>query len=117
MQDMPGIQEMMQQFQQMQQRMQQMKAELATKTTSASAGGGMVKATTNGAGKLVSIEIEKEIIEGGDQEMVQDLVVAAVNQALEASKRMAAEASGGLPGGLPLGGLEDIMGKLFGGGK
>ncbi len=115
MQNMPGLQEMMQQFQQMQQRMKEKKAELAKKSTTANAGGGMVKATVNGAGKLLNIEVEEEILASGDREMLQDLVVAAVNQALEASKRMTDEASGDLPEGFPMGGLEDIM-KLFGGG-
>ena len=116
MQNMPGLQEMMQQFQQMQQRLKEKKAELARKTTTANAGGGMVKATVNGAGKLINIEIEDEVLTSGDQEMLQDLVVAAVNQALDASRRMADEAQGDLAGGLPMGGFEDIMGKLFGGG-
>jgi nucleoid-associated protein EbfC len=95
---------MLRQVQQMQDRMQKVQKELETETVEASAGGGAVTVVATGAQKLVSVRIDPDA--AGDPEMLQDLVVAAVNEAMEKSKEMAAAkmqsvASGlGLPPGL-----------------
>lgn len=95
---------MLRQVQQMQDRMQKVQKELETETVEASAGGGAVTVVATGTQKLVSVRIDPEA--AGDAEMLQDLMVAAVNEAMEKSKEMAAAkmqsvASGlGLPPGL-----------------
>ena len=95
---------MLRQVQQMQDRMTRVQAELETETVDASAGGGAVHVVATGTQKLVSVTIDPEA--ASDTEMLQDLVVAAVNEAMEKSKALAAQkmqavASGlGLPPGL-----------------
>jgi DNA-binding YbaB/EbfC family protein len=95
---------MLRQVQQMQDRMSKVQAELETDTVEASAGGGAVRVVATGTQKLVSVTIDPEA--ASDTEMLQDLVVAAVNEAMEKSKQLAASkmqavASGlGLPPGL-----------------
>jgi DNA-binding YbaB/EbfC family protein len=105
----PGLEEMMKQAQQMTQKMAQAKQELAKKTVTGKAGGGMVKATANGAGQLIGIEVEAAVANVEDIEMLQDLIVAATNQALEAVKQMTAEHMSKLSGGLPMAGMENLF--------
>jgi nucleoid-associated protein EbfC len=95
---------MLRQVQQMQDRMSKVQAELETETVEATAGGGAVRVVASGTQKVVSVTIDPEA--ASDTEMLQDLVVAAVNEAMEKSKQLAASkmqavASGlGLPPGL-----------------
>ncbi len=91
---------MMKQVQQMQAEMERLQAEAASETVEASAGGGMVTVKANGAREIVSVEIKPEAIDAGDPEMLEDLVVAATNEALRAVDRMMQEKLGGLMGGL-----------------
>jgi len=88
---MPNMQGMMKQMQKMQEKIAQVQAELEQKTVTADSGGGMVRVTANGKQQVIKIEIEKEVINPGDAEMLEDLVVAAVNKALEESQKMAQE--------------------------
>ena len=88
---MPNMQGMMKQVQKMQEKMAQVQAELEQKTVTAESGGGMVKATASGKQQLTKIQIEKEVINPNDGEMLEDLIVAAVNKALEESQKMAQE--------------------------
>ncbi len=88
---MKNLQGMLQQVQKMQAEMQKVQAELVNKTISEDAGGGMVKATVNGARELISIEIDPQVISKEEKEILEDLVVAAVNKALNSAARMAEE--------------------------
>ena len=90
----PNMQGMYKQVQKMQQEMERVQNELGSKTVTEEAGGGMVKATANGKKELVTIDIDKEIIQGGDKEMLEDLVVAAVNKALDTANKMAEDEMG-----------------------
>lgn len=92
---------MMQQLQKLQEQIQMTQAQLAEETVSASAGGGAVTATVTGDQRVTSIAIDPELIKDGDVDMIQDLVLTAVNAALEKSREMAAERLGPLAGGLP----------------
>ena len=91
---------MMRQVQQMQDRMGKLQKELETETVEATAGGGAVTVVATGAQKLVSVRVDPDA--AGDIEMLQDLVVAAVNEAMERSKQMAAEKMQAITAGLGL---------------
>jgi DNA-binding YbaB/EbfC family protein len=94
------IQQMMKQAQQMQDRLQK---EMAAMTVQATAGGGMVTVTINGAKQLLSIAIDPEVVSKDDVEMLQDLIVAAVNDAQrKAEEEMSKKMGGMLPPGLKL---------------
>ena len=96
---------MMKQAQQLQKKMVKMQEELATKTVEATAGGGMVKVIANGAQKIESISLEKEVVDPEDIEMLQDLILAAVNDALARSQEMVSSEMGKLTGGFNIPGL------------
>ena len=93
---------MIKQAQKMQQDMQRMQAELEQKEYTAQAGGGVVSATVTGRHELKSVTIDPEAVDPNDVEMLQDLVVAAVNEAMRAASADAASAMGQLTGGLNL---------------
>ena len=93
---------MIKQAQKMQQDMQKMQAELETKEYTAQAGGGVVSATVSGKHELRSITIDPEAVDPDDVEMLQDLIVAAVNEAMRTASADAASAMGQITGGLGL---------------
>jgi len=95
-----NVNKMMQQVQQMQAEMQKAQEELANETVTASAGGGAVKATMTGGLDLVELEIDPEVLDPEDVEMLQDLVLAAVNEALTSAQELASKRLGGITGGL-----------------
>ncbi len=96
---------MMKQAQKMQQEMLRMQQEQEAKTFTAKAGGGMVAATVNGKHELVNLEINPEAVDPDDVEMLQDMVIAAVNEAMRTADNEAANNMSKLTGGLNLGGL------------
>ena len=102
---MGNIQQLMQQAQRMQQQMAQKQAELAEKTVTAQSGGGMVTATVNGAHELLELSIDPDVIDPEDKEMLEDMVVAAVNQAMQQAEEMAQQELGKLTGGMNISGL------------
>ena len=91
---------MMQQVQKMQQEMQKAQEDLARETVTASAGGGAVKATMTGGLQLVDLEIDPEVVDPDDVEMLQDMVLAAVNESLNSAQELASKRLGGITGGL-----------------
>ncbi|WP_022668201.1 YbaB/EbfC family nucleoid-associated protein [Desulfospira joergensenii] len=102
---MKNMNNMMKQAQKLQKKMLKTQQELATKTVEASAGGGMVKVIANGSQKIESIVLEKEIVDPEDIEMLQDLIQAAVNDALNRSQEMVSSEMNKLTGGLNIPGL------------
>ncbi len=101
----PNIKEMMRQAQMLQKRMEKAKDELARKTVEVSVGGGMVKAVANGKPEIVSLVIEKEVVDPEDVDMLQDLVLAAVNEALTRAQEMIDSEMAKLTGGLKMPGM------------
>ncbi len=93
------------QAQQMQAKMMRLQEELAAKTVEASAGGGMVTVVVNGKFELVSLKIEKDVVNPDDIEMLQDLVVAAVNEGIRKAQEMAQAEMAKITGGLNIPGL------------
>ena len=96
-----NFQEMLQTAQQMQEKLKEIQEGLAHRKVEGSAGGGMVVATVNGRQELVSIAIDPEIVDAEDVPMLQDLVVAAVNQGLRQAGEMAQQEMAQVTGGLP----------------
>ena len=97
--------QMMKQAQKMQQELQRMQEEQETKTYCAKAGGGMVEATVNGKHEVVGLTINPEAVDPDDVEMLQDMVIAAVSEAMRTADAEAAQNMARLTGGMNLGGL------------
>lgn len=102
---MKNMGKLMKQAQQLQDKMNKLQEDMADKTVEATAGGGMVKVVANGKQQIVSINIEKEVVDPEDVEMLQDLIVAAVNEALTRSQEMVSEEMNKLTGGMNIPGL------------
>ncbi|MBS6063337.1 YbaB/EbfC family nucleoid-associated protein [Criibacterium bergeronii] len=103
---MPGnMNNMMKQVQKMQKDMQKMQEEIAQKEVDATVGGGMVKVVANGKKEIVSISINKEAVDPDDVEMLEDMVLTAVNQALEKVDELTNSSLGSITGGLNLPGM------------
>ena len=99
----------MQQARVMQEKMTKIQQELAKKVITGSAGGGMVQVSVNGQGEVLAVRFEKTVVEGGDIDMLQDLVVAATNDALRRAKELSKQELAQLTGGLNLPGLANFM--------
>ncbi|MBL7181425.1 MAG: YbaB/EbfC family nucleoid-associated protein [Pseudomonadota bacterium] len=102
---MKGMGNVMKQAQKLQTKMLRLQEEMAERTIEATSGGGMVKIVVNGRQQVVSIQIEKEVVDPEDVEMLQDLILAAVNDALLKSQEMISQEMGKLTGGLNIPGL------------
>jgi hypothetical protein len=96
---------MMKQAQKLQAKMMEMQQEVGNRTVSAQAGGGMVEAVVNGRQELVSLRIDPEVVVAEDVEMLQDLIQAAINEALNRSREMMAAEMAKLTGGMQIPGL------------
>jgi nucleoid-associated protein EbfC len=102
---MKQMKNIMKQAQQLQNKMARLQEEMAEKTIEASAGGGMVKIVANGRQEIVSVRIEKEVVDPEDVDMLQDLILAAVNEALVQSQKMVSDEMSKLTGGMSIPGL------------
>jgi len=96
---------LMKQAQQLQAKMQALQEELGRRTVAAQAGGGMVEAVVNGKQELLALKIDPEVANPDDVDMLQDLILAAVNEALNRSREMVAQEMSKLTGGLGIPGL------------
>lgn len=106
--------DMMRQAQKLQAEMQKMQEEAKKKTVEASSGGGMVTVVASGAGEIISIKIEKDVVNPEDVDMLQDLILAACNEALRRAQQMVNDEMSKLTMGLNipgLGGLGSMLGK------
>jgi len=99
------MKKMMKQAQQMQAKMQKMQEDLAEKTIEATSGGGVVKAVVNGQKDLVDLEIDPEAMDPEDAEMLEDLIVAAINEAMRKVQEMIEDEMGDITGGMNLPGM------------
>jgi DNA-binding YbaB/EbfC family protein len=95
-----NMNDLMKQAQKMQSQMAKIQEELAAETVEGNAGGGMVRAIFNGQGEIVSIHLEKEVVNSDDIEMLEDLISAAVGDGLRKAKELTSERMGPLAGGL-----------------
>ena len=103
---MANMNEMMKQAQQMQNRLLRAKEDAANKTVEASAGGNMVTVVVNGRPEVVSLRIDPAVVSADDTEMLQDLVIAAVNEGIRKSQKMVEAEMGKILGGLKIPGLQ-----------
>jgi DNA-binding YbaB/EbfC family protein len=104
------INQMMKQMQKMQADMEAAQRALEEATVEGSAGGGKVKATVTGSGELTAVSISPDVVDPEDVEMLEDLVLAAVGDALRRAQQMQQESLGGVTGGVDLGGLGGLLG-------
>lgn len=105
---------LMRQAQQMGGKMQEINERLRAERVTATAGGGMVEVEVNGVGEVLSVKIEPALVEGGEREMIEDLLPAAINQAVAKSKQLYAESMKSLTEGLDLPGLNDAISQITG---
>jgi len=106
-----GFGQLMQHARKLQEKMARLQEELAHRTVEASAGGGMVTVSVNGRQQVMDIKIEAEVVNPGDVEMLQDLIIAAINEGIKRSQEMASEEMQKLTGGINIPGL-NIPGLL-----
>lgn len=102
---MRGMQDMLRQAQMMQKKMTTVQEELKTREVEGTAGGGMVTVRATGGQQILSVVIDKSVVEAGDVEMLQDLVLAAVSDALKKAKAMMEEEMGKITGGMKIPGM------------
>ena len=101
-----NLNKLMKQAQKMREQMAKTQAELENKTVEVSAGGGKVKVTANGAGDVIAIKIDKEVVDPEDVEFLEELVLSAVKQAVEQGKALAQSEMSRITGGLSIPGLQ-----------
>jgi len=101
-----NLNKLMKQAQKMQEQMAKTQADLEKKTVEVSTGGGKVKATANGAGDVIAIKIDKEVVDPNDVEFLEEIVLSAVKQAVDEGKALAQSEMSKITGGLGMPGLE-----------
>ena len=109
MKGIPNMGNLMKQAQQFQSKMAKLQEELGDRTAEATSGGGMVNVVANGRQEILSIDIDPEVVDSEDVEMLQDLILAAVNDALTRAKNMVNEEMGKLTKGLNLPNIPGLM--------
>jgi DNA-binding YbaB/EbfC family protein len=109
MKGMPDMGQLMKQAQQFQAKMAKMQEEVGNRIVEASSGGGMVSVVANGKQEIISVHIDQEVIDPDDAEMLQDLIMAAVNDALSRAKTMMNEEMGKLTKGLNIPGMPGLL--------
>ena len=109
MKGMPNMGQLLKQAQKFQSKMAELQEELNERTVEASAGGGMVTAVANGKQDILSITIDPEVVDPDDVEMLQDLIMAAVNDAITRAKDMTNEEMGKLTKGMNIPGMPGLM--------
>jgi hypothetical protein len=97
--------DIMRQAQAFQEKLMKLQEEVGKKTVEASSGGGMITVVANGRQEILAVKIDPEVIKSGDVEMLQDLVIAAVNEAIKKAQAMMTEEMKGVTGGLQIPGL------------
>ncbi len=102
---MPNMNDILRQAQVMQNKIAKLQQEMATKSYEASSGGGMVKAVVNGKQELLSLTIDPSLLQGGDADMLQDLVLAAVNEALRIARENMEREMTAISGGIKIPGM------------
>ena len=110
MKGIPNMGNLMKQAQQFQAKMAKLQEELGDRTVEAAAGGGMVSVVTNGRQEVVSVKIDPEVIDPAEADMLEDLIQAAVNDALSRAKNMVNEEMGKLTRGLNIPNIPGLMG-------
>jgi DNA-binding YbaB/EbfC family protein len=110
-----NIASLMRQAQQMGGKMQEISERLRGERATGAAGGGMVEVEVNGLGEVLSVKIEPSLVENGDREMIEDLLPAAINQAVAKSKQLHVEAMKSLTDGMDMPGLEEALSQITGG--
>ena len=105
MKGMPNMGNLLKKAQELQEKMAKLQEELGEKTVEASSGGGMVSVVANGKQEIVSIKIDPEVVDANDVEMLEDLVLAAINDALYQAKQMMSEEMSQLTGGVKIPGI------------
>jgi DNA-binding YbaB/EbfC family protein len=100
-----GLGDIMKQVQKMQAKMEEVQAQLEDERVEGSAGGGMVKVVANGKQEIVEVKIDKEVVDPEDVEMLEDLIVAAVNQAQQNAQELASEKMSEITGGMKIPGM------------
>jgi len=104
-----NMNKMMKQIQQMQAKMAKLQEELEQKTVEATSGGGVVRVVANGKNEILEIEIKPEVLDPDDAEMVQDLIMAACNEALRKAQDMVADEMGKITGGMKIPGMPGMF--------
>ena len=105
MKGMPNMGNLLKKAQELQEKMAKLQEELGEKTVEASSGGGMVSVVANGKQEIVSIKIDPEVVDANDVEMLEDLVLAAINDALYQAKQLVSEEMSQLTGGVKIPGI------------
>jgi DNA-binding YbaB/EbfC family protein len=102
---MTNMEQLLKQVRKMQAEMEKLQASLENETVEGSAGGGMVKVTVNGKRDIISVKLDPEVVKSDDIEMLEELIIAATNQAMQKAAELQAQSMSKLTGGMPMPGM------------